>query len=302
MTTHEAGAPPATHELTAPDGRVLRYCLYGPPDGTPLLWQDGTPGTRWQRPQVIEAFERAGLRVLVHDRPGYGGSTRQQGRGVADVAGDARLLADAVGWERFAVTGLSGGGPHALACAALLADRVTRCAAVVSPAPADADGLDFFEGMSAGNIEEFSLAAKGEQGLRPVVEQAGKEAFERVQRGEPMIDPAELCESDAAEMLRQLAAPDPGLIERMRAMWLGSWDGWIDDDIAFTRPWGFDVRNIQVPVSIWYGRQDVLVPPGHPAWLLAQVPGTEGFEFATGHMTSDDDLRRVLDWLRARSG
>ena len=136
----EAWTPPATRELTAGRGRVLRYCCYGPADGLPVISLAGTPGTRWERPDVITAFEQAALRVAAPDRPGYGGSTRQPGRTVASVAADVLMIADAHGWPRFAVTGFSGGGPHALACAALLAGRVTCCAAVATPAPAGAAG------------------------------------------------------------------------------------------------------------------------------------------------------------------
>lgn len=117
MENDEAAAQlPRTYELTS-GNRVVRYCPYGPQDGTPVISHNGTPSTRWKRQDVIAAIERAGVRLLAYDRPGYGGSTRQPGRRVADAAEDARLLADALGWERFAAHGHSGGGPFALACA-----------------------------------------------------------------------------------------------------------------------------------------------------------------------------------------
>jgi pimeloyl-ACP methyl ester carboxylesterase len=119
---------PATLELTVGDGRVVRYCVYGPADGFPVISHSGSPGSRWKRPGSIEAMSRSRSRFLVYDRPGYGGSTRQAGRRVATAASDAVALADAQGWGRFGVFGGSGGAPHALACAALLPDRVTRCA------------------------------------------------------------------------------------------------------------------------------------------------------------------------------
>ena len=120
---------PKTYELVTPDDRVVQYCLYGPESGLPVIAQHGTPGGRWERPDVVAAVEDSGLRMLLVGRPGYG-STRQPGRSIADVAGDVRLLADEVGWAEFAVTGFSGGGPHALACAALLPDRVNYCSTV----------------------------------------------------------------------------------------------------------------------------------------------------------------------------
>lgn len=120
VKTDEAAAPlPTTYELII-DNRVVNDCLYGPEDGIPVISHNGSPSTRWKRPNIVSAIERAGVRMLVHDRPGYGGLSRQVGRRIADAAGDVRMLADALGWERFAVHGHSGGGPYALACAALL--------------------------------------------------------------------------------------------------------------------------------------------------------------------------------------
>jgi pimeloyl-ACP methyl ester carboxylesterase len=130
---------PATSELVRADATVLRYCLYGQPDGHPVVFHGGSPSSRWKWPTLIESMRRSRLRLLVYDRPGYGGSTRRPGRTVADAADDVRALADAHGWNRFAVFGGSGGGPHALACAALLADRVTQCAVLSGIRPGDAD-------------------------------------------------------------------------------------------------------------------------------------------------------------------
>jgi pimeloyl-ACP methyl ester carboxylesterase len=278
-----------THELLTPDGRLLRYCLYGPADGLPLFSLNGTPDTRWVRPQAVAAFADAGFRVLVHDRPGYGGSTRHPGRTVADAVSDVRTLADALGWDHFAVTGFSGGGPHALACAALLPTRVTRCAAMMSPAPYDAPGLDFFHGMTPHDVHEYTLARDGDPALRPLIERTGREAVARVERGEPML-PAPAAPA---------TAPDPGRIARIRAMWLDSHDGWADDMTALTRPWGFDVRDITTPTSIWYGLSDTSVPRRHGDWLRAHVPHAESFALPGGHTPDDADERRVLAWLRS---
>ncbi|MFG1906790.1 alpha/beta fold hydrolase [Kribbella sp. NPDC048928] len=117
------------------EGRTLRFCLYGPADGVPVIELYGTPSTRLRRPDQVAAMEQSGVRVLMADRPGYGGSTRQPGRTVADFVRDVEALADSQGWERFAIAGGSGGGPHALACAALLPHRVTRCAVISGVRP-----------------------------------------------------------------------------------------------------------------------------------------------------------------------
>ena len=151
-----AALEPATLELSLGDDRTLTYCLYGPDEGAPVLFHYGTPGVRLLAPQAVHAAVRRGVRLLVLDRPGYGGSSRQRDRRVADVVACIARLADTLGWDRFATWGGSGGAPHALACAALLSDRVRRCASVVGPAPFDAEGLDWFAGMSLGNVEEFT--------------------------------------------------------------------------------------------------------------------------------------------------
>lgn len=161
-----------------PDGRILRYALYGPADGVPLISHSGSPSTRCKRPDAAAAMEQPGLRLLVPGRPGYGGSTRRPGRGVADVVADVRLPADAQGWDRYAVIGASGGGPHALACAALLPDRVTRCAVVGGIRPRErpevtAEALRpqlagtarvIMERIEAGGPRDLRLAAPGAGG------------------------------------------------------------------------------------------------------------------------------------------
>lgn len=240
----------------------------------------GTPGTRWERPDVISAIEQVGLRVVVPDRPGYGGSTRQPGRSVADVADDIRSVAKAQGWRRFAVTGFSGGGPHALACAALLAGQVTCCAAVATPAPPGAPDVDFFADRISGRAEDFRLARRGEQALRPYLQDRANDAIARM-------------EADRA------AATDPGRATRIRAMYLGGLDGWVDDNIALVRPWGFDPASISVRVSIWHGAQDTRIPRAHTDWLLAHVPTAQDHEHPDGHDPSDASYRRILGWIAA---
>jgi pimeloyl-ACP methyl ester carboxylesterase len=291
----EAWTPPATRELTAGDGRVLRYCCYGPADGLPVVSLAGSPGTRWERPDVITAFERAGLRVAAPDRPGYGGSTRQPGRTMADVAADVQMIADAHGWPRFAVTGFSGGGPHALACAALLAPRVTCCAAVATPAPADAAGVDFFADRAPGQAEDFRLALRGEPALRPYLQARASDAMARFEAAGP----------GSAQTLSSVSsqpAADPGRTARIRAMFLGGLDGWVDDDLALVRPWGFDLASISVPVSIWHGTRDTRIPSAHTDWLLAHLPSAQGYEHPDGHDPSDASYRRILRWITVSAG
>jgi pimeloyl-ACP methyl ester carboxylesterase len=289
-------------ELPLRDGRVLTYCLYGPKHGPPVLFHYGTPGVRLLAPRHVRAAERHGVRLLVADRAGYGGSTRRAGRRVVDVVDDITQLADALGWDRFATWGGSGGAPHALACAALLAGRVRRCASVVGPAPFDADGLDWFAGMSAGNVDEFTRARLGEGAYRPLVERLAREAVASVEAGQVEVPSGyDLPDADLAALGDRLL--EPGHRERTRMAYLGGVDGWVDDVIAMTRPWGFDLAQVGVPVSVWYGPKDVLSPRGHAEWLLAHVPGAERRELPSGgHLLGDRDLDSLYAWLTATDG
>jgi len=293
---------PPTFELHLRDGRVLTYCVYGPDHGVPVLFHYGTPGVRLLAPQHIGAAERHGVRLLVADRPGYGGSTRRPGRRIADVVDDIARLADALGWDRFATWGGSGGAPHALACAVLLAGRVRRCASVVGPAPFAADGLDWFAGMSAGNVEEFTRARLGEAAYRPLVERLAREAVAAVEAGRVQLPPDyHLPDADVAALQKRLA--EPGHRERTRLTYLGGMDGWVDDVLAMTRPWGFELAQLAVPVSLWYGPQDVLSPRGHAEWLLAHVPGAARHELPSGgHLLGDQEFDSLYGWLTAADG
>jgi len=247
---------------------------------------------------MTDVLERRNVQILVLDRPGYGASTRFPGRCVADVVKDVTEMVDMHGWDRFAVWGGSGGGPHALACASLLADRVERCASVVGPAPYDAEGLNWFEGMSPGNVEEFSRALEGEDSYRPLVERLAREAVEAARAGEVSIpSDYELPESDVAALRSRIA--DPGHLDRIIAAHTDGVDGWIDDCIAMTRPWGFEPAGIQTPVSIWYGLDDVLCPRGHAEWLLSRTPGAERRELPNAHMLGDEELDEIYSWLLA---
>jgi len=263
-------ALPPTFEQKSTDGRALRYCLYGPADGFPLISHSGTPSTRWKRPDQIEAMEQSGLRVLMYDRPGYGGSTRRPGRTVADAAQDVVTLADAHGWPEFAVFGGSGGGPHALACAALLGERVTRCAVLsgIKPDP-------------------------GRQpALRAGLEGIARDIMARIEAGGPEFPP-----DPGAEPLPP-ALDDPDAMARLRATFVESFDGWLDDSAAFARPWGFDPAAVKAPVGIWRGTADANVPADHAEWLLATIATAEGHVYTGGHLPGPAVYGQIYEWLK----
>jgi len=285
----------ATAYVQTNDGRTLAYEQQGDPGGVPVFALHGTPGSRFSgmHPDP-EKVSEAGLRQITYDRPGYGGSTRQHGRRVVDCVTDIVTIADELGLERFAVTGSSGGAPHSLAAAARLPERVTRAECNVGPAPYEAKGLDYFNGMDPENIKELGWALAGEETLVPELEREAQKALDRLD-----VDPAALLsEFDLSEADRAVLAQEV-VKQRMRisfheAMAQGI-GGWVDDDLACVRPWGFDLAEIRVPVRVRYGATDVLVPAAHGAWLAAHVPGAMVVvDEVSGHMsTPDERLERI---------
>jgi pimeloyl-ACP methyl ester carboxylesterase len=293
MTVDQTFTLPATHELATADGRVLRYCFYGPRDGVPVIRHLGSPGTRWLRPEVVAGTDRSGLRHLAYDRPGYGGSTRRPGRTVADAVADVVALADAQGWERFAILGGSGGGPHALACAALLPDRVTRCAVVSGIMPPDLSDLD-----RPGLREDTRRAALGEHVLRPHIEDVSRGIMATFHAGGPEIlpDPG-APEPDPAAPRPAPAIDDPAAMARLRATFETGIDGWVDDNLAFVQPWGFAMRDITVPVGIWYGRTDTNIPNEQSAWLLSHIATAQEHGYDGGHLPDAATYDAIHTWL-----
>ena len=263
-----ATTEPTTTAIT-PDGRSLDVHVAGPPGGEVLLFHMGTPSGSMPYPPAVEVMAARGLRYVAFNRAGYGSSTRRPGRSVADVAGDARTVLDHLGAERAVTVGWSGGGPHALACGALLPDRIMAVATIASVAPYPADGIDFLAGMGDENIEEFNAALESPEALI---------AFK--ERNWPTF--RAVTGDEVAEALGDLIDDvDRGALTGDFADWLASvfreglresyW-GWFDDDMAFIEPWGFDLASIAVPVHVWQGRHDRMVPYDHGRWLVSHIP------------------------------
>jgi pimeloyl-ACP methyl ester carboxylesterase len=289
--------------LETSDGRTLAYATWGDPGGFPVLSLHGTPGCRFSRWPNEDLFVELGVHLVTHDRAGYGRSDRHRGRNVADEAADVGALADELGIDRFGATGGSGGGPHVLACAALLPERVIRAVCAVGVAPLGSPGLSeaaWLAGMDPENVKEFRWAQEGEDVLAPELEQLHRQAEERVAVDpSTILDDFELSESDRAELARPEAMQI--IRETTFEQIVNGVGGWVDDDIAFQQPWGFDVGAISVPVLIRYGLTDVLVPPAHGEWLAANVPGCiVAVEDTAGHMGANPEEQIATDmrWLR----
>jgi pimeloyl-ACP methyl ester carboxylesterase len=279
------------------DGRRLFSQMYGDPDGKPVFLLHGTPGSRLgphPRPAVLH---RLGVRLISFDRPGYGGSDRMEGRRVADAAGDVLAIADAYGLQEFAVVGRSGGGPHALACAALLPERMTRAAVLVSLAPRGADGLDWFDGMAQSNVIEFTAASNGYEGIA-----AHTKAAADAIRADPASVIARI-HSELPDTDRRVMS-DRGirskLIETYAEAMRSSDYGWTDDVLAFCSPWGFDPAAVTVPVLLWHGANDVFSPVSHARWLADRIPSaTVIVQAGAAHFGALDVLPDILRWLSA---
>ena len=295
---------PAARQQTVPtpDGRTLGVAEYGPPDGFPIFNLHGTPGARYGGPPVEhpDLYEDRSVRVISYDRPGYGLSTRHRGRTVADAATDVACIADHLGIDRFAVTGGSGGGPHCLAVAALLPERVTRVACVVGVAPFGEGGLPheaWLAGMTQGNVDEFTWSLGGETALRQNLEPLAAGELERVvdDPANMLGDEYELSAGDKAIMA------DPRRHERMtrgvQESYRSGIDGWIDDNIVFVQPWGFTVDAITAPAMVWFGVEDTLVPAAHGEWLAQHVPGAAVVRMNGGHMELVHRVPELIEWL-----
>jgi pimeloyl-ACP methyl ester carboxylesterase len=255
--------------VPTPDGRSLDLYLGGPPDGDALLFHIGTPSAPVPYEPAIRAMAERGLRYVAFSRAGYGSSTRRPGRSVGDVADDVTTVLDYVRADTALTFGWSGGGPHALASAALLPDRIRAVATIGGVAPYPADGIDFLDGMGEENVEEFNAALDSADALIAFKERNWP-VFRNVTAAE--------CAESFGDLIDDV---DRGALTGEFAAWTAatfrealreSYWGWFDDDMAFVRPWGFELTSIRAPVHVWQGRHDRMVPYTHGQWLASHIP------------------------------
>lgn len=290
----------ATHLVPMPDGRVTEVLTWGRGEAGTVVFHGGTPGGLVERDAMAAVCGERGLRYVMAGRPGYGETSPRPGRVIADVPEDIAVVLDHLGVETFISVGGSGGGPHVLACAALLPGRCAAAAAMVSPAPIDAEGLDYYAGMGVENAEEWQIAEQGRERIEPwltsTVAAWGEitlEAFEEQYASTlPEVDRRVLGEGFGDVFLASLR----------KAVSTGV-EGWVEDDLALVAPWGFDLGSITTPVAVWTGKQDAMVSYEHSVWLSRHIPGADLHVYGDhGHLSLPPALMpTILDDLIAKS-
>jgi pimeloyl-ACP methyl ester carboxylesterase len=287
---------PTSHEISTPDGRTLAVNESGDPSGTAVFAHHGSPSCGFLDDDWTASATRRGIRLVAWDRPGYGGSSTDPGRRVASAATDAATIADALGIEQFRTWGFSGGGPHALACAALLPDRVPAVAVLAGVAPYDAPGLDWLAGMGQDNIEEFGAVEAGEAQLRRYLEEAHTGLTQALaEDSDAVVDEMAslLPEVDAAYLRTHLL-----LLEAMRVGLAPGYEGWLEDDQAFAAPWGFALGGIRPRTLVLQGGQDLMVPAAHGRYVAEAIPESQLRVLPDdGHLTMLNRVDEVHAWL-----
>jgi len=282
------------------DGRDLEILVTGPSDGLPLVFHLGAPSAAVDVRQITGPAAERGLRTVIYSRPGYAGSTPRPGRLVADAAEDTRSVLGHLGQDRFITLGWSGGGPHALACAALLPARCASAATLAGVAPVEAGGLDWLAGMGPENVAEFAAAREGRVAVTTYLKGQAP-ALAAVTADQVAAALGGLAsEVDKASLTGEFAED---MAETFRRAVSSGIAGWRDDDLAFVRPWGFALSSITVPVSVWQGAQDRMVPFAHGEWLSANVPGARAhLHDNEGHLSLLGQLSLILDDLLDLAG
>ena len=288
-------------QVPGPDGRSIEVLVAGDPDGFGLLLHGGSPSAVAEWTAIDDTARSAALRLVTYSRPGYGASTpRPEAGAYVDDVSESVVVLDHLDVDGFITAGWSGGGPRALACAALLPDRCRAAATIAGVAPYGAEGLDWFAGMAEENHAEYHAAEQGPEAYQAFLEQE----FLEVMRASPdevaaamggLVTPVDLAALDASYcdwMSRTFNhAAAQGTV------------GVRDDGLAAVAPWGFDLADIRVPVAVWQGRQDAMVPYEHGVWLAAHVPGAEAHLFDDeGHLSLITQLDRILADLKRLGG
>jgi pimeloyl-ACP methyl ester carboxylesterase len=264
--------------IELPDGRSLEVATLGEPSGHTVLFHHGTPGSANLVRMLAPLVEDEELFLVTTSRAGYGKSTRRKGRDVASVVSDARAALDSLGRDEYVVVGWSGGGPHALACAALDAPRCLAAWSLAGVVPTTVD-FDWTDGMGPENVKEFALAKEGGPEYEAEMETVGASFGAATTDDVVELFGGLLSEPDRA-VFEPVAARE-AFVESLRQAFESGWRGFFDDDQAMMNAWGFDPATITVPVAVWFGDHDLMVPRTHGEWLVKNLP-TASKHFFTG--------------------
>jgi pimeloyl-ACP methyl ester carboxylesterase len=286
------------YETLVVDGSEIEYVVAGPEDAHDLLlFHLGTPCAAVPFDGLTRAAAAAGMRTAIYSRAGYGRSTRREGRRIADEAAISAALADHLGQQQFYTAGWSGGGPMALACAALLPDRVRACLTLGSIAPwHEAGGLAQFGFAPDDEREWEQLGTEAAAEMIPDFEAVAAKGHERT--AETFAQSPRSNDVDRAALVRD----DLGeaIASSMRRAFLTGWHGHFDDNVAEATPWGFRVADIRVPVVVRHGDADRWVGIEHGRWLARTIPGARGvFPPGGGHSSIivpfEDIVRELVE-------
>lgn len=250
------------------------------PDALTVLWHHGSPQTGVLLEPLLAAAAQRHIRLLSYARPSYGGSSPNPGRNVASAAADVAAVVDAFRVDRFAVMGASGGGPHAIACGALLGDRVIGAVTLGCPAPYT-DAFDWFAGMVDPGGPQAALGGREARATYAETDEFDENSF---------------TASDWAALAGTWASLGRDAVEAGAA----DPNGLIDDDVALTIPWGFEMADVSVPILLVQGGQDRVIPPSHGDWLARNLPRADlWFRPRDGHISVLDSCPVAMDWIRA---
>jgi pimeloyl-ACP methyl ester carboxylesterase len=281
--------------FTLADGRTLAWKEYGPADGTPVLMFQGTPGSRYARHADETVYDRLGVRFLVFDRPGYGASDRLPGRGISVVADDAAQLLDELGLDVVLAAGGSGGGPHVLAFAARHPERVRAATVVVGGTPLDEEDV---AGLIQVNRDAWYAAREGWQAmydllvpLREAVLADPLAGYRGLMQDAPESDRAVIEDPDWQRVF----------VENVSEAFRPGVEGWVDEAMALTLEWGFDVADVECSVTWWHGDHDANAPL-EPVRRLTQGMGDVNLRVwaKAGHLEPYHRYEEILEELLSR--
>lgn len=264
--------------IEADDGRALAFCQWGEPAGRPVWFLHGSPGCRLLRPADVD-FAGLGVRLLTYDRPGYGRSDRRLGRSVADTASDVAAISDYLSLHEFAVVGVSGGGPHALAVAAVQTGRVTRCATINGLGPPDAVDLDFFGGMDSAEVAEWRALTEPDRDVAGILRGMHEWIHTLSVRRDMPVTVQDMLVTGFTEALTAGAG------------------GLLDDYLALSSAWGFELSDVRCATTVLAAEEDRNVPPAHGRWLVDHLARAALVTVPGGHLDPRPaQIEQILVW------